>query len=229
MTIKLYELCGVDETNLFSPHCWKIRLSLAHKGLSHETIPVPFSKVATLEGGSKRKVPVLRDGDEVIEESYEIALFLDRKYPERPSLFDGDGARAMTQFVISWSQTQLHPVIARMCLMDIYNRLAPVDQEHFRITREKLFGMTLEKFSTEMAATPADLKKTLFPLDNMLGRQAFIGGESPLFADYVVFGALQWLRTVQGEDGLPKDGRVAEWFNILLDMYDGLGRATKAA
>ena len=229
MTIKLYELCSADETNLFSPHCWKTRLSLAHKGLDFETVPTPFTAVATLEGGENRKVPVMRDGDTVVEESYQIALYLDEKYPDTPSLFAGEGSKALTQFVISWSQSQVHPIIARMALMDIHDRLAPADQAFFRTTREKLFGMTLEQFSEKMAATPDDLKKVLFPLENMLARQDYIGGEGPLFADYVVFGPLQWLRTVQGEAGLPQEGKVADWFHRLLDMYDGHGRQVAAA
>ncbi|MEL7230464.1 MAG: glutathione S-transferase family protein, partial [Pseudomonadota bacterium] len=32
MTLKLYELCSADADHLFSPHCWKIRMALAHKG-----------------------------------------------------------------------------------------------------------------------------------------------------------------------------------------------------
>lgn len=229
MTIKIYELCGADETNLFSPHCWKTRLSLAHKGLDYDVIPTPFTKVATVEGGDSRRVPVIRDGDSVVEDSYQIALYLDETYPDRPSLFNGDGAKALTQLIIQWSQTQIHPVIARMSLMDIHNRLARADQEHFRTTREKAFGMTLEDFSTKMAATPDDLVKVLLPLELMLKDQKFVGGEGPLFADYVLFGPLQWLRTVQGETGLPGDGNVADWFDRLLDLHDGVGRAAKAA
>lgn len=229
MAMKLYELCGADETNLFSPHCWKTRLSLAHKGLAFETVPVPFTGVATIEGGTNRKVPVLRDGDSVVEESYAIALYLEENYPETPSLFRGEGGKAMTQMVIAWSTVHIHPVIARMALLDIHDRLAPIDQAFFRATREKLFGMTLEEFSQTRAATPADLAAALAPLENMLARQSYIGGETPLFADYVVFGPLQWLRTVQGESGMPQDGKVAVWFNSLLDMYGGEGRKGAAA
>ena len=45
MTIDIYELCGADEELLFSPHCWKTRMSLAHKGLDYTVIPTPFTKV----------------------------------------------------------------------------------------------------------------------------------------------------------------------------------------
>jgi len=229
MAIQIYELCGADKTNLFSPHCWKTRLSVAHKGLDYESIATPFTAVATVEGGDSRRVPVIRDGDTVVEDSLKIAEYLDEKYPDAPKLLHSGADKAMTNFITNWSQTQLHPLVARMAIMDIYNVLAPADQEFFRATREKAFGMSLEDFSTKMAATPDDLKKALVPLELTLKGQKFIGGETPHFADYVVFGALQWLRICKGEAVLPQEGTVADWFASLLDMYDGMGRAAKAA
>jgi len=80
MTIQIYELCGADPKHLFSPHCWKVRMAVAHKGLPWETIPVPFTKVASIEGGESRRIPVIRDGETVIEESYEIAKYLEANY-----------------------------------------------------------------------------------------------------------------------------------------------------
>ena len=74
MSIQIYELCGAEPTNLFSPHCWKTKMSLAHKGLEYETTPTPFTQVATVEGGTSRRVPVIRDGETVVEESLQIAL-----------------------------------------------------------------------------------------------------------------------------------------------------------
>lgn len=227
MTIHLYELCGASEDHVFSPHCWKTRMSLAHKGLDYATIPVPFTKIATIEGGESRKVPVLRDGDEVIEESYEIAKYLDETYPDKPSLFNGQGGEALTAFVISWVTTQINPAVAKLCTYDIHNALAPVDQEYFRTSREKLFGCTLEEFDAKFPKNSDALIAALFPLKNLLSRQPYLGGESPVFADYVVFGSLQWLRTTCVQDHLPKDGPVAEWFERLLDMYGGMARNAK--
>ena len=227
MTIHLYELCGATEDHLFSPHCWKTRMSLAHKGLDFESAPVRFTQVATVEGGENRKVPVLRDGDEVIEESYEIAKYLDRAYPDKPSLFNGQGGEDLTAFIISWATTQIHPAVAKLCVYDIHNSLAPEDQAFFRQTREKLFGCTLEEFDAKFPKNGEDLEAALFPLKNLLSRQAYLGGDSPVFADYVVFGPLQWMRTTCTMDHLPKEGPVAEWFDRLLDMYDGMGRNAK--
>ena len=223
----LYELCGADEAQLFSPHCWKARMALRHKGLDFETVPTPFTKVATMEGGTSRRIPVLRDGDTVVEESYEIALYLDREYPDAPNLFNGN--EELTKFVIQWSQATVHPEVAKVAMMDIHDALAPADQEHFRTTREKLFGTTLEEFSAKFAKDNKGLNRALMPLENRLKEASYLGGETPIFADYVVFGPLQWLRTVS-RDGVMTDlPGVSAWFERLLDMYEGDGRSVRAA
>ncbi|NKB51288.1 MAG: glutathione S-transferase family protein [Rhizobiaceae bacterium] len=227
MTIQLYELCGATEDHLFSPHCWKARMSLAHKGMDFTSAPVPFTKVASVENGEYRKVPVLRDGDTVIEESYEIAKYLDRTYPDKPSLFVGEGGEALTAFVISWATTQIHPAVGKLCVYDIHQSLAPADQEFFRASREKLFGCTLEEFDAKFPKNGEALEAALFPLKNLLSRQAYLGGEAPVFADYVVFGPLQWMRTTCTKDHLPQEGPVADWFNRLLDLYGGMARNAK--
>ena len=223
----LYELCGADETQLFSPHCWKARMALNHKGLDFETVPTPFTKVATMEGGTSRRIPVLRDGDTVVEESYEIALYLDRQYPDAPGLFDGN--EELTKFVIQWSQATIHPEVVKLCLMDIHDALAPADQEHFRRTREPLFKTTLEEFDAKFPKDNKGLNRALVPLENRLKEADYLGGEKPIFADYVVFGPLQWLRTVHKGGVMTDLPGVRTWFERLLDMYEGDARGVKAA
>lgn len=229
MTIKIYELCGANTGHLFSPHCWKVRMAVAHKGLAWETIPTPFTKVASVEGGDSRRIPVIRDGDTVVEESYAIAKYLDATYPDAPGLFNGEGAEALTVLTINWAQTSVHPEVVKLCLLDIHNSLAPEDQAFFRTTREKAFGCTLEEFSAKFPKNGEALGKALLPLELTLKKQKFVGGDTPLFADYAVFGALQWLRLCSGEDYLQKDTAVAAWFDSLLEMYDGMGRKGSVA
>jgi glutathione S-transferase len=52
----------------------------------------------------------------------------------------------------------------------------------------------------------------------------FLGGEGPLYADYLVFGALQWARTISPFEILADDDPIKAWFGRCLDLYDGLGR-----
>ncbi|WP_439604146.1 glutathione S-transferase N-terminal domain-containing protein, partial [Shinella sp.] len=81
MTRLLYALSGADRTRQFSPHVWKTVMSLAHKGLAYETVPVGFTEIPAIEGGSTATVPLLRDGDRLVRDSFDIALYLDEAYP----------------------------------------------------------------------------------------------------------------------------------------------------
>ena len=40
----------------------------------------------------------------------------------------------------------------------------------------------------------ADFRASLLPVRLVLGKQAWLGGEAPSYADYIVFGTLQWPR-----------------------------------
>ena len=229
MTILLYELVGRDPARPFSPHCWKIAMALAHKGLPYRGVPTPFTAVATVEGGPPQTVPVIRDGDTVVGDSFAIALYLDDAYPDRPSLFGGEGGKAIARFIERWSQLTLHPYLGSAALMDIHNRLAPVDQAFFRESREARFGKRLEDVPAGRDAGLAGFRAALQPLRSMLTYQPFIGGQSPLFADYIVFGALQWVRIVSPYKVLADDDPVAAWFERCLDLNGGLGRGVPAA
>ncbi|MCR6498735.1 glutathione S-transferase family protein [Shinella sp. CPCC 101442] len=229
MTRLLYALAGADKARQFSPHVWKTVMSLAHKGLDYQTVPVGFTEIPGIENGGTATVPLLRDGDRLVRDSFGIALYLDEAYPERPSLFGGEGGQAMARFIESWSQSILHMAITRIAILDIHDMLGEADRAYFRRSREERLGAPLEEIAAAGRAEVEAFAKKLQPLRNMLKIQPFIGGESPLFPDYIVFGALQWLRTTAGTKVLEDDDPVALWFARCLDLHGGIGRRVTAA
>jgi glutathione S-transferase len=229
MTILLYDLVGEDHARPFSPHCWKTMISLAHKGLEYRRMPTPFTSVPAVEGGVSKTVPVIRDGDKVVADSFAIALYLDDAYPDSPTLFGGDGGKAMARFIERWSQLTIHPYLGAAALTDIHARLAPPDQAYFRDSREKRYGKPLEEVSAPREAQLAAFRASLEPLRNMLTYQPFIGGSTPLYPDYVVFGAFQWVRVMSPYQTLASDDPIADWFERCLDLHGGLGRSVPAA
>lgn len=229
MTILLYDLVGSDPGRPFSPHCWKIAFALAHKGLAYESVPTPFTAVKAVENGACGTVPVVRDGDRVVGDSFDIAVYLEETYPERPTLFGGEGGKAAARFVEKWSQTTVHPYLGAAALMDIHDRLDPADQAHFRTTREARFGKKLEDVPAARDERLDSFRVKLEPLRAMLAAQPFIGGAAPLFADYIVAGAFQWVRVISPYPFLAPDDPVAAWFERCLDLHDGLGRRVQAA
>lgn len=224
MSITLYSLCGADPTRPFSPHCWKVVMALHHKGLAFEERPLAFTAIPAAENGFSRTVPILRDGPHLVSDSFRIALHLEEHYPDAPSLFAGDGGKAAARLVEGYAQQALHPVISRIALSDIHVMLSPTDQDYFRKSREQRMGQTLEAIAADRDKAIDALPAALQPLRHMLGHQPFIGGDLPLFADYIVFGALQWMRITTGSIHLPDEDPVALWFTRLLDLHQGVAR-----
>ena len=229
MTILLYDLVGRDGARPFSPHCWKATMALAHKGLDISTVPTRFLDVPTVEGGVSKLVPVIRDGEKVVANSFAIALYLDEAYPERPTLFCGDGGKAMARFVERWSQLTIHPYVTTAAIMDLHAMQDEANAAYFRQNREQRFGQRLEEVVAVRDAGLGAFRASLEPLRSMLAYQPFIGGQSPLFADYIVFGALQWARIASPYRLLDDSDVVAQWFERCLDLHDGLGRKVPAA
>lgn len=228
MAIVLYDLVGRDDRR-FSPHCWRTRMALAHKGLEHDARPTRFTEIATIEGGEVRTVPALRDGARLVVDSWQIARYLEQAYPERPSLFGGPGGEAATRFVQSWSAAVLHGGLITLIVADIWQRLLPEDQEYFRRTREQRFGRTLEEVQAGREERVEGFRKSLQPLRMTLQDAPFLGGEQPLYVDYLVFGGLQWARTISPFPVLAADDPLQDWLGRCLDLHDGLGRAAPAA
>ncbi len=229
MPIILYELCGRDPERIFSPHCWKTRMALAHKGLDYQTRPTPFTKIPAIADGFSKTVPVIDDNGELIRESFDIALHLERKYPDRPTLFGGPGGEAMARFFEKWSLLTIHAQLMHCIVADIHSVLGDEDQRYFRTTREQRLGKPLEDVQVGRESRLEDFRKSLQPLRETFALQPFLGGDGPLFADYIVFGPFQWARVTSALKILADDDPVAHWFGRCLALYDGLGSRTKAA
>src|SRR6267154_2313332 len=136
MPLKLFELVGTDEARPFSPFCWRTRMALAHKGLSAESIPWRFTEKDAIAPHRSEKVPVLLDGETAVVDSWTIANYLEDAYPDRPSLFGGEGGRAMARMLNWWGDIVVIGGMFPLIVADIVGHLRPVDQVYFRQTRE---------------------------------------------------------------------------------------------
>ncbi len=204
-------------------------MSLAHKGLDFSRVPTTFTSVPEIENGVSKTVPVIRDGKHLVRDSFDIAVYLDETYPDRPTLLGGPAALALSRFVESWSAATIHPFVGSVALLDIHDCLDPEDQTYFRSSREQRMGRRLEEVIADRDQKVDGFLKTLAPLRMTLDKQAFLGGSSPLFADYIVFGAFQWLRVTCPMPVLAADDPVTDWFERCLGLHGGIAREVPAA
>lgn len=223
MTVVMYDLVGRDDRR-FSPHCWRTRMALAHKGLDCEARPTRFTEIAKIAGGQFKTVPVIEDQGRAIVDSWAIAQYLEESYPDRPSLFGGRGGEALSRFVQNWCGAVLHAGLIGMIILDIHEHLTPEDQKYFRTSREQRFGRSLEEVQAGREGRLESFRKSLQPLRMTLKDVPFLGGEGPLYADYLTFGALQWPRVISPFRIIEADDPVHAWFERCLDLHDGIGR-----
>ena len=228
MAIRLYDLAGADEALRFSPHCWRTRMALAHKGLQVETVPWRFTEKEEIAFSKQGAVPVIVDGDRHVVDSWKIAQYLEETYPERPSLFGGAEGRAVTRFVNDWVNGFLLSQVLPLIITDVHGRLHEKDKAYFRESREERFGRSLEEVADDSEERLKAFRAALQPLRMTLSDQPFLGGETALYADYSVFGLFQWARCVSDTPLLATDDPVHAWRERLLDAFDGLARNSPA-
>ena len=99
-----------------------------------------------------------------------------------------------------------------------------MDAAYFRKSREARFGKPLEDIMAGRDKAVEGFRKSLDPLRLTLKTQAYLGGEKPNYADYIVFGPFQWARVVSPFKLLAADDPVYAWRERLLDAFDGMAR-----
>lgn len=223
---KLFELCGTDPARRFSPYCWRIRMALAHKGLDAETVPWRFTEGAAIAFAQSKTVPVLIDGDRTVADSWAIAEYLERAYPDRPALFPGNPASL--RFAASWADRVLNAGLVKLIVSDIPALLGEAERAYFVESREKRFGMTLAQVTADREAKLPEFRASLQPLRAVIQQQPFVAGEAPDYADYIMFGGFMWARVVSPLRILEESDPLHAWMERMLDLFGGLARGVPA-
>jgi len=226
--ITLYELCGADRDLRFSPPVWRIRMMLEHKGLDYVSEPRTFLDKADFAASGSTSFPTIKDGDRWVSDSFDIAVYLDETYPQKP-LIGGEMGIDYARFFNNWVMTGVLSRLFPMLAVDIPPLLDADNAAYFRTEREATLGMTLEAAADGRDTRLPDLHKALAPVHMTLKTQPFLGGHMPRWSDYCLFGAFMWSYCVSELDVLEGDAVTAAWFGRMLDLFGGHARAAKTA
>jgi glutathione S-transferase len=199
-------------------------MALAHKGLLADSIPWRFTEKGAIAPHGSENVPVLLHDENAVVDSWAIANYLEDTYPDRPSLFGGDGGRAVGRLIDGWGDIAIVGGIFPLIVADIPGHLAPVDADYFRKSREARLGKPLEETVAARDKSVVGFRKSLAPMRLTLKAQPYLSGEKPNYADYIVFGGFQWARAVSPFQLLEQDDPLYAWRGRLLDAFDGMAR-----
>ena len=232
MAITFYDLCGRNGAR-FSPYGWRTRMALAHKGLDYDLQLVKFTEKEKVAFSGQNLVPVLKDGETVVADSFAIACYLEDAYADRPSLFGGPDAgaagRGMAKAINGFVDRMVQPLIAPLIVADVIDCVDETCREYFRTSREQRFGTTLEAFQAGREEKVGAFRNALEPIRLVVADQPFIGGTTPTYADYILFGSLQWARLTSTFQLVESADPIHAWFERMLDSNGGIAREEPVA
>ena len=162
MALTLYELGGLDDRR-YSLYSWRARMALAHKGLTPEYRPVHVSDKAAIAFSKQDKVPILVDGETVIQDSFRIAQHLEAHHggAEPVRRRDRTGARALLQFM-GRPHAGAAPRAADRASTCRASSTRPTGA-HLRGVMEKAFGKTLEELAANRDKDVVGFRRLLDP------------------------------------------------------------------
>ncbi len=226
--ISLYELKGKGERR-YSLFSWRTRMALKHKRLAFESVPVRMSDKAAIAFSGGKTVPIIRDGDTVVRDSWKIAEYLESRHPDAPALFGGEIGRGVSAAFNAWVDRAVVPAMLPVIAADIHERVDPDDEGYFRQAMEKVLKTTLEESRARRDAAVLSLGRVLAPMQEACKRQPFICGANAAYADYILFSVFQWARVMSPQELLGPEDPLCRWREHMLGLFGGFARDVPTA
>lgn len=187
-----------------SQYAEKVRLILDYKGLPYRKIEVTpgIGQVELFRMTGQRKVPVLKDGNQIIVDSTEIAKYLDRTYPDRPLIPTDPKQRGLCLMMEEWADESIG-IKSRKALFgavsqnqNLRKSLLPPDTpdilknlvEVVPTDALNVLGFGIGYGSDAVNSAQADLKQDLEALCLLLADSPYLVGDQPTLADLAVAG-----------------------------------------
>jgi glutathione S-transferase len=209
-----------------SPFCGKVRRVLEHKRLPYELVEYNGLRARKAKGlTATGKLPVIDYGGERVQDSSEIARFLDGKHPD-PPLYPVDPLeRAQVHFWEDWADESLYwfEIYFRFLYDDARDKaVALLSEGRPRLERALLARVVPGMYRKKTAAqgigrmSPERVEQRFFEhldgLETILGGRAWLVGGARTIADIAVQSQLaEIVRTSHLAQDIGRRTAVAAW------------------
>jgi len=211
---------------VISPFCGKVRRILEHKGLAYEVVNYNGLKARKASGLSGvGKLPVLDYDGERIQDSSDIAVFLEGKHRE-PPIFPADPElRARAQLWEDWADESLYwlEVYQRFMYPEAREQAAALLAEGRPALERVLIARVLKRmYAKKLAAQglgrmpPERVEQKLLGhvdmLETLLGQRTWLVGDGRTIADIAVASQIsEIMRTSHLASEIAKRPKLSAW------------------
>jgi glutathione S-transferase len=198
-----------------SQYSEKVRLILDYKGLAYRKIEVTpgIGQVELFRMTGQRQVPVLKDGNQIIADSTEIAKYLDRQYPDRPLIPTDPLQRGLCLLMEEWADESIgmksRKVLFGAISQDQNFRKSLLPAATPDIVKSlvefvpgevvKVLGFGVGYSPDVVKSATADLKQDLEALCLLLLERPYLIGDQPTLADLAVAGLSMLIKFPEGQ------------------------------
>ncbi|MEO8704877.1 MAG: glutathione S-transferase family protein [Kofleriaceae bacterium] len=209
-----------------SPFCGKVRRILDHKKLAFEIVDYNGLKARKASGlTSSGKLPVLDYDGERIQDSSEIAEFLEAKHPDKPIYPASPVDRARAAIWEDWADESLYwfEVYFRFMIPEARTRSVAMLSEGRSAIERALLGRVIKSMYAKklkaqglgrMSQERVEQKFLVHvdTLETLLGERRWLVGEDRSIADIAVASQLhEIVRTSHMAPEVAKRARLTEW------------------
>ncbi|KAL6069101.1 Glutathione Stransferase [Balamuthia mandrillaris] len=211
----------------WSPFTTRIRMVLNYKGIPHSTTWLSYPDIAptltklgvppltTDHRGRTHTCPAIRHDAVVLQDSFPVALYLEKTFTScgssavpngarnYPTIFPGAGALPLAQMVNHHAAKRVVPAALPLMMPKMAKFLDERGAEHFRRTRRQWFGKDVEDWLKEdQEALWKALEQELAIYSDVLTPAAattkkegpFMMGAQVSYADFVLMAFFQWAK-----------------------------------
>lgn len=193
-----------------SAYSEKVKLILDYKQIPYQAIEVTpgVGQIDLYQMSGQRKVPVIKDGTDIIPDSTAIALYLDEKYPARPLIPTDPRQKGLCLALEDWADESLG-LQGRKAMIGAFSQhpnfrtalLPTATPDLLKTLVGAVPGDVLSLLGTGVGFGPGDiktatgiLKQALESLTLMLTDQPYLIGEEPTLADFAVAGLTMYIK-----------------------------------
>ena len=206
-----------------SPFVQKVAAILDYKRLRYQPVFIHPQRKSEIKFSTKKLVPIIDDGGTIVEDSTDIALYLEEHYPTPPALPADPGARKAALAIEDWIDTSFIPDFYvpnnfgrpanRKRVIGALASTAPLNAVE-RVVLPLASGFILRKLIAEATSKVPQISRALDGLEERLAGGPFLGGQAAVsIADLAAYAVTSFIvdNRLDGADVVRSRPKIVAW------------------